>query len=395
MSSRFDQTHNRRNTYSLKWDKTGELFGDPELLPLWVADMDFESPPAVKKALLDRAQHGIYGYTTKSEQYTEAIMNWFRTRHGWNIEPSSLVDVPGVVTSLSLCVDLFSEPDSPVILQSPVYYPFYDVIRMNGRKVAANPLLLQNGRYEMDFDHLESLMKDGAKLMLLCSPHNPGGRVWERDVLQRLGELCEKYDVTIVSDEIHADLVLPGHQHTPIATISEALARRTITCLAPTKTFNLPGLHCSFVVIPNPEMKRRFEHRIKTLSLHMMHFFNNDAIIAAYTEGGPWLDEMLQYVSGNIDYAIEYLAEHLPEVIPMRPEGSYLLWIDCRGLDKDVDGLKKLMFQDAKVAFNEGSVYGPEGAGYLRINLACPRSVVAEALQRFCTAALDGSPRQA
>jgi cystathionine beta-lyase len=383
----FDFVPNRRNTHSYKWDQSEQLFGDPDILPLWVADMDFESPPAVKKALQERAAQGIYGYTVRSEQYVQAIIDWYRTRHGWTLQPSWLVDLPGVVTSLSLCVELFSEPDSGVILQSPVYYPFYDVIRMNGRRVVKNPLLLENGRYDMDFANLESAMKDGAKLLLFCSPHNPGGRVWEREVLERLGELCEKYDVTIVSDEIHADLSLPGHKHIPIASLSEKLAMRTITCLAPTKTFNLPGLHSSFVVIPNPELKRKFEYRVKTLSLHMQHFFNNDAIAAAYSEGAQWLDDMLQYVKGNVEYAINFFAENLPEVVPMRPEGTYLLWVDCRGLGRDIPGLKELMYKQAKVAFNEGSIFGSEGEGYLRINLACSRSTLVEALNRFCRAA--------
>ncbi|GGF94742.1 MalY/PatB family protein [Paenibacillus abyssi] len=389
MGFNFDQVPNRRNTHSYKWDQSEKLFGDPDILPLWVADMDFPSPPAIKEALIKRAEQGVYGYTFRSEKYVDAIIEWYRKRHGWELSPSCLTDVPGVVTSLSLCVELFSEPEGAVILQSPVYYPFYDVIKMNGRRVANNPLLLKSGRYEMDFEHLESLMKDGARLILLCSPHNPGGRVWEPEVLQQLGELCERYDVIIVSDEIHADLALPGYKHVPIASISETLAQRTITCLAPTKTFNLPGLQSSFVVIPNSELKRRFDYRLKALSLHMMHFFNNEAITAAYTEGGQWLDEMLQYLQGNVDYALSYLAEHLPEVTPMVPEGTYLLWVDCRGLGKDIQGLKELMYKGARVAFNEGSVYGAEGAGFLRINLACPRAVVEEALRRFCGAAKE------
>ncbi|CAM3831693.1 MalY/PatB family protein [Marinicrinis lubricantis] len=387
MTYDFNRLPDRRNTNSYKWDQSEKLFGNPNVLPLWVADMDFDSPPAIKDALIKRAAQGVYGYTIKPDSYVDAIVNWFTRRHGWALKPEWLCDSPGIVTSLSLAVDLFSEPGSKVILQSPVYYPFYEVIKMNGREVAKNPLLLQNGRYEMDFDHLESLMKDGAKLMLLCSPHNPGGRVWEKDVLQRLGELCLKYGVIIVSDEIHCDLTYEGHPHTPIASLSDDIAQITLTCLAATKTFNIPGLHSSFMAIPNPQLKRKFEQRIKTFSLHMMNYFVPYAIEAAYNESEGWLDELRVYLKGNVEYALSYLEEHLPEVVPMRPEGTYLLWVDCRGLGRDIDGLKKLMYQEAEVAFNEGSVFGTEGEGYLRINLACPRSVLEEGLRRFCEAA--------
>ncbi|GBF77736.1 hypothetical protein PA598K_06300 [Paenibacillus sp. 598K] len=392
MTYSFDQVPDRRNTHSYKWDQSAKLFGDPDILPLWVADMDFPSPPAVQEALIRRAEQGVYGYTFRSDDYAAALVGWLKQRHDWDVTPAQITDVPGVVTTLSLCVELFSEPGSPVILQSPVYYPFYDVIKMNGRQVANNPLVIRDGRYEMDYDHLESLMQGGARLLLLCSPHNPGGRVWERAELERLGELCARYDVIVASDEIHADLVLAGHRHLPTATISTDLAQRTITAMAPTKTFNLPGLQSSYAVIQNPELKRRFDYKLKALSIHMMHYFNNDAITAAYTEGADWLDAMLAYVEENLAYAIDYLGEHLPQVVPMKPEATYLLWVDCRGLGRDIAGLKQLMYREAGVAFNEGSVYGDEGSGYLRINVACPRSVLAQALERFCRAAIAAMP---
>lgn len=387
MTYDFDRILDRRNTNSYKWDQSERLFGDKDVLPLWVADMDFESPPAVVEALVKRASQGTYGYTVRSESYVNAITGWFARRHGWAIDPKWLTDTPGIVPALSLAVELFSEPGGQVILQSPVYYPFYDVIKMNGREVAKNPLVINNGRYEMDYAHLEQLMQGGAKLMLLCSPHNPGGRVWELGELEKLAELCLKYGVIVVSDEIHCDLALPGHKHIPFASLSDEIAQRTLTTLAPTKTFNLPGLQSSFVAIPNPELKRKFDYRLKTLSLHMMHFFNVDAVSAAYNEGEAWLDELKIYLQGNVDYAIRYLNEELPEVKPMRPEGTYLLWIDCRGLGLDIPGLKDLMFKKAKVAFSEGSVFGTEAEGFLRINLACPRAILQEALERFCGAA--------
>jgi cysteine-S-conjugate beta-lyase len=387
MSSQFDRIPNRKNTHSYKWDQSAKLFGNPDVLPLWVADMDFESPPAVKAAMERRAAQGIYGYTVMPDEGWEAIASWFARRHNWPLQKEWLSSVTGIVTALSLGVELFSEPGSSVILQSPVYYPFYDVIKMNGRQVADNPLLLKNGRYEMDYDHLEGLMIEGAKLLLFCSPHNPGGRVWEREELERLGVLCLKHGVTIVSDEIHADMVFPGSKHIPIASLSKELADITVTAIAPTKTFNLPGVPAAFTVVSNKEMKRKLDHRIKALSLHMTSFFTPDLLTAAYNESEAWLDELMDYLKSNMDYAIDYLKAHLPAVKPMRPESTYLLWLDCRGLGLDTAGLKDLMYRQAGVAFNEGSVYGGEGRGFLRINVACPRSTLSAALERFAAAA--------
>lgn len=386
MTFRFDEVPNRKQTNSYKWDQVEPLFGDKDILPLWVADMDFESPPAVKAAMEKRAAEGIYGYTIKPDAYDDAIIRWYATRHDWQIQKEWLVHTCGIVTLLSIAVEQFSEPGAQVILQSPVYYPFYDVIKMNDRRVEANPLILRNGRYEMDYDHLEGLMKGGAKLLLLCSPHNPGGRVWERAELEKLGELCIRYGVTVVSDEIHCDLAFPGHKHIPFASISPELANLTVTLLAPTKTFNLPGVPAAFLVAANPELRRKMALRIKALSVHMMNYFAADIIPAAYNEGGEWLDELLVYIRSNLDYAISYIEQHIPGVKPMNPEGSYLLWLDCRELGFDVKGLKELMYSKAKVAFNEGSVFGEEGAGFLRMNVACQRSTLTEALERFAKA---------
>ncbi|WP_151736178.1 MalY/PatB family protein ['Paenibacillus yunnanensis' Narsing Rao et al. 2020] len=383
----FDRVTSRLGTRSLKWDQLEQLYGSNEVLPLWVADMDFECPPAVKEALIRRAGAGIYGYSTESVSYKQAIIRWFSGRHGWELQEDWLSDSPGVVTSLSLAVELFSEPGGEVIIQPPVYYPFFDVIRMNGRKTALSPLLHTEGRYEMDYGKLEELMKGGARLLLLCNPHNPGGRVWEAEELLRLGELCLRYGVKVISDEIHCDLILPGHKHTPFASLSDELAEITLTALASTKTFNLPGLQTSFIVSGNRDIKRSFDRKLKQLSLLSASFFAHEAVEAAYNEGGEWLDELLLYVSDNVQFATQFLAEKLPQVKVMQPEGTYLLWVDCRPLGLDVEGLKRLMYREAKVAFTEGSIFGEEGRGYLRLNLACPRSVLAEALERFCRAA--------
>lgn len=387
MSNNFDQLLDRRNTRSYKWDQVESLFGSKDILPLWVADMDFASPKAVQDVLIKRAQLGAYGYAFRTDDYYDAVTGWFARRHKWNIKKEWMIDLPSVVTSLSLAVEQFSEPGAPVVLQSPVYYPFYEVIENNGRVVAKNPLILNNGRYEMDLAHLETLFQDGAKLMLLCNPHNPGGKVWSREELEALAALVLKYNVIVVSDEIHCDLVFPGNEHTPFASLSEEVADRTITALAATKTFNIPGLHTSFVVISNREMRLKMDKRVKTLSIHMAQHFAQDAVTAAYNEGEQWLDEMLAYVEQNLEYALQYFSEHLPEVKPLRPDGTYLLWVDCRALGLDTAGIKDLMFKQAKVAFNEGSMFGTEGAGWLRINLACPRSIVETALKQFTDAA--------
>ncbi|MBQ4898295.1 pyridoxal phosphate-dependent aminotransferase [Paenibacillus sp. Marseille-P2973] len=386
MTYEFNERTMRRGTLSYKWDQGQTLFGDEEVLPLWVADMDFKCSPAIIQAVTERAAQGIYGYTIRSKDYLNAITGWFQRRHGWNVDESWLTDSPGVVPSLSLAVQSLTEPGDEIILQSPVYNPFYDVIQRNGRKLAESPLLLKNGRYEMDYEKLETLMSGGAKLLLLCSPQNPGGRVWTKEELVRLGDLCVKYDVKVIADEIHCDLVFPGHQHFPFASLSEQFAERTITCLAPSKTFNMPGLSTSFTVISNPRLKRRFDERIHALSIGSVNFFGPPATIAAYNDSEPWLDALLTYVAANQEFAISYLSNHLPALVPVRSEGTYLLWLDCRALGLDSKELKQLMYKEAKIAFNEGSIYGREGEGYLRINLACPRDLLAEALDRFTSA---------
>lgn len=386
MTYHLDERTQRRGTQSEKWDHVQELFGDPDVLPLWVADMDFKCPPAVVRAVTERAKLGIYGYTLRTKEYLEAIAGWFLKRHGWRLDPSWLTDTPGVVPALSVAVQTLTEPGDEVILQSPVYNPFYDVIRKNGRKVAENPLVLQDGRYHIDYAQLESLMQNGAKLLLLCNPHNPGGRVWSKEELERLGELCAKYGVKVVSDEIHCDLVFRENRHYPFASLSQAHADMTVTCLAPSKTFNIPGLVTSYTVISNPELRQKFAARIEALAIGSVNYFGPTAAMAAYNESEDWLDAVLDYVYGNRDFTIAYLSEHLPQLSPVLSEGTYLLWVDCRALGLGAAELKRLMYKEAKVAFTEGSIYGSNGEGFLRINLACPRSLLTEALELFTAA---------
>ena len=382
----FDRVRERRGTRSFKWDQTEKLFGYPGLLPMWVADMDFPSPPEVVQALEERAAHGIYGYTARPQESDEALCAWLKQRHEWDVLPDWITTSPGVVTSLSVLVELLSEPGDGVILQAPVYHPFYDVIRLNGRKVVNNALRYEENTYRMDLEDLERHMAAGAKVMLLCSPHNPGGRVWKREELEAVGRLALKYRVPVISDEIHCDLVFRPNRHIPLASLSEDVAMITATCLAPSKTFNVPGLQTSYTVIPDAALRQRFRQRMRALSLTMENCFAGVAADAAYRHGGPWLDALLDYVQGNIDYLVDFFAAHLPQCGVMKPEGTYLVWVDCRAISADAAVLKKLMFERAGVVFNEGSMFGKEGEGFLRINVACPRLLLEEGLSRFAEA---------
>lgn len=379
----FDKPIDRKGTNSYKWDNLEALFGVGDVLPLWVADMDFTSPPDVVNAVMRRAAQGIYGYTIYDDEYSDIVRGWFKKRFNWDICGEWLTFTPGVVTALSLAVDCFTEPGDKIIIQPPVYYPFYDVIRENGRELVKNPLESREGSFFINFRQLEQLMQEGAKLLLFCSPHNPGGRVWTREELIRVGELCRKYKVLIVSDEIHCDLTFPGFTHIPFASVSEEIAANSITCLAPSKTFNIPGIQASFTVIPDPGKKAVFEKRLHSLNLCMPNFFIPDTVKACYKYGEEWLDQVMKYIGDNKDFALNYLLQNIPQLKPMEPQSTYLLWVDCRALGLDVNGLKELMYKKAGVAFSEGSIYGQEGEGFIRINLACPREILVEALHRL------------
>jgi cystathionine beta-lyase len=383
----FDKVIDRTGTASYKWDQSEKLFGRPDILPLWVADMDFEAPKEVVEAITRRAEQGIYGYTVRTQSFYDSIVGWLSRRHGWNIEQDWISSSPGVVPALSLMVLAFTEPGDGIILQSPVYYPFYDVIKMNGRTVVDNPLILKDGRYSIDFGLLEQQAKAGAKMLLLCSPHNPGGRVWTKEELIRIGDICSKYGVLVVADEIHHDLVFSGRKHVPYASISEEFSQHSVTCIAPSKTFNLAGLQTASVIIPNEEIRRKYNALLKTLSIHMESYFGLTAIESCYTHGDEWLDQLLVYLEGNLNALSEFIKERLPQVKVIIPEGTYLVWMDCTAISDKPQELKRLMFSEAGVAFSEGSVFGKQGEGYLRVNLACRRSLLMDALERFSLAA--------
>ncbi|MBO9597828.1 MAG: pyridoxal phosphate-dependent aminotransferase [Cohnella sp.] len=383
----FDKLIDRTGKASYKWDQSEKLFGRADILPLWVADMDFRPPQEVVDAIVARAEEGVYGYTIRTQGYYDAIIGWLERRHGWDVEQEWLSSSPGIVPALSLMVLAFTNPGDSVILQSPVYYPFYDVIKSNGRTVVDNALILgDDGRYVMDYELLEQQAKDGAKMLLLCTPHNPGGRVWTREELERVADIARKYDLLVVADEIHHDLVFPGHKHIPFASLSEDAAQRTMTCIAPSKTFNLAGLQCAAVVIPNEGRRTKYNALLKTLSLHMESFFGITAMETSYKYGDEWLDQLLVYLEGNLNALIAFVSERLPQIKVMRPEGTYMAWLDCSAISSSPQELKKLMFEQAGVAFTEGSIFGKQGAGRLRVNFACPRSLMLKALDQFANA---------
>ena len=383
MKYNFDQVIDRFDTASVKWDATEALFGEKELLPLWVADMDFKVPDEIIEAMRAQAEHGIFGYTTRKDSYYQSVIDWMKKRHQWTIKKEWICHSPGVVTALSLIVQAFSEPGDKILVQPPVYYPFMKSIEAHDRQVVYNPLLYKEGRYEMDFEDLISKIDDSVKILLLCNPHNPGGRVWTKAELERLGDICMEHGILVVSDEIHADLIFKPGEHTPFAAISEQFAENSIICTAPSKTFNLAGLQTSNIVIASKALRAKFEAETEKYAVGMSNSFGANATEAAYTHGEQWLDEVLEYVEGNLQFITKYFEDHLPVLKVLPLEATYLAWIDCRALGLTNEELEKLFLSKAKVALNQGYIFGPGGEGFVRINLACARSIVEKAAQQI------------
>jgi cystathionine beta-lyase len=396
MKHSFDAKVDRKGTNSVKWefiqrgddehhlDHTDRFFGENNILPMWVADMDFRCPEPVVKALIARAQNGIYGYTAPTDAFYQSVVSWMARRHGWKIAPSWICITPGVVPALNMLVRTFISPGEKVLIQPPVYYPFYEAIKNNGGEIVTNPLIYENGRYHIDFGDLEQKAKDPrVKMAILCSPHNPVGRVWTREELVRYGEICIKNNMLVVSDEIHGDLIYKGSVFTPFAKISRDFAQHSISCTAPSKTFNIAGLQTSCIIIPNDDLRLRFEGTVHGNGLGLTSVFGTAALQAAYEQGEPWLEQALSYLQANLEYLEAFVAEHIPQIDVVRPEGTYLVWLDCRRLGLDKLELKRLMMEDARVYLDEGFIFGPEGEGFERINIACPRSILAEALDRI------------
>lgn len=378
----FDEIIDRTNTNSLKYDARKIFFGKADVLPLWVADMDFKTPDFIINALKKRLDHEVLGYTFRDDAYNEAITNWLETRHGWKIEKEWISFSPGVVAGLTLAVESFSKPGDGVIVQPPVYFPFYDSVKGTGRKMVENPLVLKDGRYYFDFEDLKQKITPSTKMLLLSNPHNPGGMVWTKEELTELATICLENNVLIVSDEIHADLVYKGHKHIPLPTLSEEIADNCVVCMAASKTFNIAGLTTSYVVIPNKKHFVRYERSLKVPHLHMGNIFGSIALETAYREGAEWVDEMVDYLYENYLFLESYLKENLPMVVPMKPEATYLIWLDFSVFGLSDKALNKKLVQ-AGVGLNRGLQFGKQGTGFMRINIGCPRSTLQEALERM------------
>jgi cystathionine beta-lyase len=379
----FDRIINRRGTDSVKWDGMESLFPENDLLPLWVADMDFPSPPEVTRALVRRARHPAYGYTLTSEHYYDAVRKWLFKRFQWDVCQEDILTTPGIVTALALCIEAFTAPGDEVVIQPPVYPPFFSVVTQAGRHLILNPLRQTGETYLMDLDDLKEKISPRTKLLLLCSPHNPVGRVWTREELCALGELCERQGITVISDEIHADLVFPGHTHTPTALSHPGLPGRTVTCTAPSKTFNIPGLYGSNIIISDRVLKEAYQAVLERFHLSSLNLFALESAVAAYSSGEPWLESLLDYLYKNLFYLRNRLRAIPGVEFPVLPQGTTLAWISFkpwlkRGLD-----YRDLVIRRAGIALNDGSDFGEEGSGYMRLNFACPRPLLKQAMDRL------------
>ncbi|MBT2217068.1 pyridoxal phosphate-dependent aminotransferase [Virgibacillus dakarensis] len=382
----FDFIHNRKNTRSVKWDLIESMFQSSDVLPMWVADMDFKAPQEVIDAIVQRAEHGIFGYTVIDDDVKRAIVDWVERRHHWKFSPDHLSFSPGVVTSLYMAIQAFTEPNDKVLIQTPVYTPFYKVIEQHDRVVVKNPLMLQDNYYKIDFTDFEEKLKTGVKVFILCSPHNPVGRVWREEELREMARLCLAHDVLILSDEIHADLLYPGYHHIPIASLSEEIAEQTITCMSPSKTFNLAGLQASYIITTDKKKRTKLENQLIIQGHGALNTLGNTAMEAAYNYGEIWLEELRDVLKENRDYVTDMFERHAKELKVIRSEGTYLLWIDCSTLQLDSTALKKFMIEQAKVGLNEGVSYGDEGKLFMRMNIACPKATLEEGVKRIIDA---------
>lgn len=380
----FDLEINRKGTDSFKVDKLAERYGNENLIPLWVADMDFLSPPHVTEAIIERAKHGVFGYTYATKEYYDSIINWVDRRHDWKINQEWISFIPGVVKGIAFIIDCFAKENDGIVIQPPVYPPFCSVPTMHKRKIITNPLILEEGCYKMDFEHLEkTILAEKPRVFILCNPHNPGGRVWTKEELVKLADICSKNNVLVISDEIHADLALFGHKHIPFASVSEKAEQNSITLMAPSKTFNIAGIVSSFSVTPNNEIRETFHSYLMKSELCESHIFAYTATTAAYNHGDEWLDEMKHYLEGNIEFVDNYLKKNIPEIKAMIPEASFLIWLDCQGLNLPQKELNNLFKQRANLALNPGSTFGVEGTGFMRMNIGCSRRVLERAMDNL------------
>jgi cysteine-S-conjugate beta-lyase len=387
----FDQVHSRLNTNCSKWDAVETLFGSNDVIPMWVADMDFPTARPIVEALEQRAAHEFYGYTQPGKELLQAVVDRMKRKFNWTIKPEWIVLTPGVIPAISVAIRTLTRPGDEVILQEPVYYPFFPSVRLSGCQVVTNALKLNRGHYSMDLDDLEAGFRPKAgmreipsrvRAIVLCNPHNPIGRLWDRDELIRLGRIVIDNGATVISDEIHCEILYRGYRHIPFAAISEEFEQNCIVCMAPSKTFNLAGLSASSIIIPNKKLRNAFEETRSGI-MHGQNIFGLVAMEAAYRYGDEWLEQLLDYLQGNLEFTLDYFRRNIPRIKIIRPQGTYLLWLDCRALGLDDMALRSFMREKAKVGLDDGFLFGKGGSGFQRMNIACPRSILSQALNRI------------
>ena len=379
MKYNFDEVIERRGTDSVKWDGVENVWGRKDLLPMWVADMDFRTPPFVMDALRRRLDHEVLGYTFACEEWYTSICSWLHKRHQWDVTRDMLTFVPGIVRGQAFALQCFTKPGDKVMVMTPVYHPFFLVTERLGREVVYSPLDLYDGHYHIDFERFSKDIRR-CRLLILCNPHNPGGRVWTVEELRRIADICKESGTMVVSDEIHADLTLPPYKHHPFATVSEAAAQNSLTFMAPSKAFNMPGLASSYCIIEDSRIRHRFQEYMEAGELSEGHLFAYLSVAAAYSNGTEWLDQAIAYIQANIDFTDEYLRAYIPAIRMIRPQASYLIFLDCRDLGLAQKELVGLFVDGAHLALNDGTTFGKEGEGFMRLNVACPRSVLEKAL---------------
>jgi len=382
----FDRIIDRKGTNCVKYDLTGRIFGTEEVIPMWVADMDFPVAGFILDAIRNRLEHPILGYTYRSESFSGSVASWLDRRHDWKVETEAIGFSPGIVPALNMAVMEFSDPGDRVVVQPPVYFPFFSAVSNHGRELVYNQLVKRDNRYEMDLEQLEGLFKEGAKLFFLCNPHNPVGRVWSRDELKQLADLCVKYAVVVISDEIHSDLLLFGHRHIPFASLSEEIADLTLTCMAPSKTFNLAGLYTSVMIATNPEFKKRYEKILDAVHVGGDNILGQVALEAAYTLGDEWLDQLLAYLEENFRSFCSLVNGSVPELLISPLEATYLTWLDFSFMQMDDEKLRKFIISRAGLALNDGPMFGPGGSQHQRLNLGTPRKILMEGAERLVSA---------
>jgi cysteine-S-conjugate beta-lyase len=376
----FDTPVKREHTSSVKYDLREKIFGQPGVIPMWVADMDFPTPDFILEAIRRRLQPEILGYTFLSDSFFRSIIDWNFRQHDWQIRKEWISFSPGVVPALNLLVMALTRPGDKIIVQPPVYFRFFSAIENHGRIRVNNPLRYENGRYSMDFEHLYSCLDDKVSLIMLSNPHNPTGNVWEREVLLNLARHCMERNIIMLSDEIHCDLLFPGYRHVPLASLNSSIAGSTITCMSPSKTFNLAGLSTSYLVIPDSGLKKKYDAMLEKVHVGAGNIFGFTALEAAYTEGDEWLRQLMAYLNGNLVYLVDFMDRHLPQIKMIKPGATYMVWLDCRDLGLEKEALRDFMIRRAGLGLSDGFLFGEEGAGFQRINIACPRSLLEKAL---------------